>query len=276
MLARASRLRRYRECGVMTEAWKRVTGDLYEPAVEQVLRLEPRTVEAILNGTEITRDHMTPEIKLFLLTPNCALYRAPFRDVSEKNETARNVFSDPFWSIYWPGGQALARFVLDEGQKLFSTSRKDGGRILDVGAGCGAVAIAAKLMGARKVVANDIDKVACAAIAMNAALNHVDVQVSQENLLHRPPEKPNDVIFVGDMLYDEEIAAVLIPWLELARTNGTRIYLSDPGRHGLTTDLKKRLKPLRRYSLPENVRKENFGHDTCDIWEFCGTRVNHS
>ncbi|KZC14506.1 Methyltransferase-like protein 20 [Dufourea novaeangliae] len=230
---------------------------------------EPKIVCTILNHTEISRNHMTPEIKLFLLTPNCDLYHAPFPSVFEGDDAKWKVFSDPFWSIYWPGGQALTRFILDEGKNLFPTLGKT--RVFDVGAGCGATAVAAKLVGAGTVVANDIDEVACTAISMNAALNHADVQVSQENLLQRSPEKLADVIFIGDMLYDEKIADALIPWLGKARENGTRIYLGDPGRHGLTEELRKRLKLLRQYHLPENVRNENYGYDKCKIWEYLGS-----
>ncbi|CAK9815033.1 Electron transfer flavoprotein beta subunit lysine methyltransferase [Anthophora plagiata] len=233
--------------------------------MDEIVRQEPKIVRAIFHHTEISRDHMTPEIQLFLLTPNCPLYHVPFQTISEEDQMERNVFHEPFWSIYWPGGQALARFLLDEGKGLVSTSRN----VLDVGAGCGAVAIAAKLTGAMKVVANDINEVACIAISMNAALNRVHVEVSRENLLYETPVKSVDVIFIGDMLYDEEISSALIPWLEKARQNGTRIYLSDPGRHGLTEDLKKRLKILKRYSLPESIRKENHGYDTCLVYEFC-------
>ncbi|XP_017760881.1 PREDICTED: electron transfer flavoprotein beta subunit lysine methyltransferase-like isoform X2 [Eufriesea mexicana] len=221
---------------------------------------------AILKYTEVIRNHMTPEIRLLLLTSNCELYHTPFEQILRLKEVERKVFLEPFWSIYWPGGQALTRFVLDEGREFVSSSRK----VLDLGCGCGATAIAAKLVGARRVIANDIDKIACTAVSMNSALNYVNVEVSHQNLLHELPEKSNDVIFIGDMLYDEEIAGTLIPWLEKARQNGTTIYLGDPGRHGLTKDLKKRLKIVREYSLPENVRKENYGYDKCNVWEFCG------
>ncbi|XP_078047368.1 electron transfer flavoprotein beta subunit lysine methyltransferase-like [Augochlora pura] len=249
--------------------WYRVTGSRRIP---RGCVLEPEVVQTILGNTEISRNHMTPEIKLFLLTPNCNLYHAPFASVLEADEIKKRVFSEPFWSIYWPGGQALTRFILDEGKNIFPTS---GNRVLDLGTGCGAAAIAAKLIGATTVLANDIDKVACTAASMNAALNHVELQVSQENLLQRSSsEKLADVIFVGDMLYDEEIAALLIPWFEKAWENGSRIYLSDPGRHGLTDYLKERLKLLRRYSLPENVRKENHGYYQCEIWEYLGSRRN--
>lgn len=103
---------------------------------------------------------------------------------------------------------------------------------------------------------------------MNAILNNVDIEVSWENLLEKPLDDPYDVIFVGDLLYDKEIANTLMTWLGDAHERGTRIYLGDPGRHGLSEDLKKRLKLLRRYSLPENVRKENHGYDIATVWEF--------
>lgn len=112
--------------------------------------------------------------------------------------------------------------------------------------------------------------VACVAASMNAELNHVDLRVSQENLLQRPAGNLADVIFIGDMLYDEETAVTLIPWLDDARRHGTRIYLGDPGRHGLTQDLRKRLRLLRRYSLPWSVRRENYGYDECDVWKYVG------
>ncbi|XP_017878437.1 electron transfer flavoprotein beta subunit lysine methyltransferase-like isoform X2 [Ceratina calcarata] len=208
---------------------------------------------------------MTPELQLFLLTPSCELYNAFFQKILEADEIERKVFSDPFWSIYWPGGQALTRFILDKGRPLVS-----GKNVLDLGAGCGATAIAAKLAGAARVLANDINEVACTAVSMNALVNRVDVEVSRENLLREPPEVSIDVVFIGDMLYDEEIAANLIPWIERARRNGTRIYLGDPGRHGLTEDLKKRLNIQKQYLLPECVRGENYGYDECNVWEFRG------
>jgi len=113
--------------------------------------------------------------------------------------------------------------------------------------------------------------VACIAIAMNAMLNNVDIEITWKNLLEESQsnlEDPYDVVFIGDLLYDEEIANSLIAWLENAYLRGTRIYVGDPGRHALTEDFKKRMKLLRRYYLPEEVRKENHGYDTATVWEF--------
>ncbi|XP_011168053.1 electron transfer flavoprotein beta subunit lysine methyltransferase isoform X2 [Solenopsis invicta] len=258
------------------EAWDSYLQNSHRTSLKKFIQNHQDVVNAILKNTEMTRDHLTPELKLFLLTKKCPLYHEPFIDKytdGRFDSLTKNVFQDPFWSIYWPGGQVLTRFILDEKEGILGCTkqkaRKDAIRMLDLGAGCGATAIAAKLMnGMCKIVANDISKVACVAIAMNAILNNVDIEVSWENLLQKPLEDLYDVIFVGDLLYDEEIANTLMTWLGEAHKRGARIYLGDPGRHGLSEDLKKRLKLLRQYSLPENVRKENHGYDVATVWEF--------
>lgn len=55
----------------------------------------------IFKNTVITTNHLTPELKLRLITPECKLWNCP-ASLSEFP-------SDPFWGIYWPGGQVLGR-----------------------------------------------------------------------------------------------------------------------------------------------------------------------
>lgn len=57
--------------------------------------------QLIRTHTEVTRDHMTPEIQLHLITPRCSLWSAKGDDAP---------FTDPFWAFYWPGGQVLSRY----------------------------------------------------------------------------------------------------------------------------------------------------------------------
>ncbi|XP_011869204.1 PREDICTED: protein N-lysine methyltransferase METTL20-like [Vollenhovia emeryi] len=261
------------------ETWDNFLRNSHRTSLKRFIQNHHEVASAILRNTEMTRDHLTPELKLFLLTENCPLYHEPFTDKYSDgrfDSLTRNVFQDPFWSIYWPGGQVLTRFILDEKERILGratqNARKDALRILDLGAGCGATAIAAKLTNETcKTVANDISRVACVAIAMNAILNNVDIEVLRENLLEKPLEDPYDVIFVGDLLYDEETAGILMTWLGDAHERGARIYLGDPGRHGLSEEFRKRLRSLRRYSLPENVRRENHGYDMATVWEFART-----
>lgn len=59
---------------------------------------------------------------------------------------------DPFWGFYWPGGQAVSRFIEENAEEV------RGKTVLDIGSGCGASAIAAVKAGSSKVIANDIDK----------------------------------------------------------------------------------------------------------------------
>ncbi|CAE1225622.1 ETFBKMT [Acanthosepion pharaonis] len=84
-------------------------------------------------------------------------------------------FQDPFWAFYWPGGQVLARFLLENRHYVEKKS------VLDIGSGCGALAIISKMLGATRVVANDIDPVAITAIEMNSSLN--DIVLETEHII---------------------------------------------------------------------------------------------
>ncbi|KAJ8682802.1 hypothetical protein QAD02_018594 [Eretmocerus hayati] len=216
--------------------------------------------QAIECHTKITQDHLTPELKLRLLTPDCPLYNCHPDDLPDDFRG-----SDPFWSIYWPGGQALARFVLDE-RRMF-----DGAKILDVGSGCGAAAIAAKLVGAVDALANDIDPVACIAVEMNAHLNGVEIRTSADNLIgHKLPET-FDLVLLGDLLYDEILADEIKAWLDehlIREKRAPQVYIADPGRHGLTPKLRSRLSHVRTYRLTESGRRENPGYDEVSVFEF--------
>src|SRR5206468_7775295 len=67
----------------------------------------------------------------------------------------------PYWAFAWAGGQALARYVLDNAGLVA------GLRVLDLASGSGLVAIAAAKAGAAPVTAIDIDAFTEAAIALN-------------------------------------------------------------------------------------------------------------
>ena len=67
--------------------------------------------DVILRHTECTSEHLTPEISLNLITPACELWHGR-GDIGP--------FTDPFWAFYWPGGQALSRFVYAVIQNKFT------------------------------------------------------------------------------------------------------------------------------------------------------------
>src|SRR4051812_15617674 len=106
----------------------------------------------------------------------------------------------PYWAFAWAGGQALARYVLDNRQAVAAK------RVLDLAAGSGLVAIAAAKAGAAPVTAVDIDTFTEAAIALNNEANGVYVDVTILDILDHPaPTEPrHDVILVGDLFYEHD------------------------------------------------------------------------
>lgn len=62
-------------------------------------------VNVIKYNTEITNCHLTPEIKLRLITSDISNRRTLFQYENYSNE-------DPFWGYYWPGGQVLSRLSM--------------------------------------------------------------------------------------------------------------------------------------------------------------------
>ncbi|XP_054737586.1 electron transfer flavoprotein beta subunit lysine methyltransferase-like [Anastrepha obliqua] len=219
----------------------------------------------IIKETKISRDHLTPEIALHLITPECRLFHEPVPAV----DSAKLFKGDPFWAFYWPGGQAISRFILD------NPSLVTGKSVLDVGSGCGASAVAALMHNAKYVVANDIDEVAGYAAVLNAQLNEANstlLHICTDNLIATststaPHLIKEDLILLGDVFYDEEFAAVLQPWLKSLRNAGKQILVGDPGRHGLTADRRRLMRRLAKYELTESGCIENNGFRFVNVWE---------
>ncbi|XP_029010680.1 electron transfer flavoprotein beta subunit lysine methyltransferase [Betta splendens] len=210
----------------------------------------------ILENTEIAGEHsLTPEVRLRIFTPRCRFWR-------ERPELWP--FDDPYWAIYWPGGQALSRYLLDHPGVC------QGRSVLDLGSGCGASAIAAKLSGAAHVVANDIDSVAAVATLMNCELNGLEPLACVTDSIIGSEPHGFDLILLGDMFYDEALAASLHSWLDRCiKTHGTKVLIGDPGRaqfqeHGI----RRFLHQLAQYELPESIREENYGLTCSSVWYY--------
>ena len=147
----------------------------------------------------------------------------------------------PYWAYPWSGGAALARHILDHPQLV------RGRRVLDLGAGGGIVAIAAKLAGAREVSAAEIDPNGAAALALNAVANGVTIAVINADLIAGPPPEA-DLIVVGDLFYEPQLAARVTAYLEGCTTAGIEVLVGDPGRASLPLS---RLTLLAEYLVPE-------------------------
>jgi len=128
--------------------------------------------------------------------------------------------SPPYWAFPWLGGQAVARFVLDQPEVV------RGKRVLDLATGSGLVALAARKAGAAHVLANDIDPIAGEVVLANAEANGLEIAWWCRDLLDEPPPDV-DVVFAGDILYDKDIAPRVMRWLQAVEVP---VYVGDPGR----------------------------------------------
>lgn len=147
----------------------------------------------------------------------------------------------PYWAHYWAGGLALARYVLDHPESVA------GRRVLDLGAGSGLVAIAAVKAGARDAIAVDADPHALAALALNAAVNGVsiDIRAGDAASLAVPDV---DMILVGDLFYSDDLAAAVTAFLDRCLDRGIEALVGDPWRRALP---RARLREVARYDVAE-------------------------
>ncbi|MEV0679309.1 50S ribosomal protein L11 methyltransferase [Actinosynnema sp. NPDC050436] len=153
---------------------------------------------------------LTPGIRLHTATDVTALWEATGHP------------DPPFWAFPWAGGQALARHLLDHPHLTA------GRHVLDLATGSGLVAVAAATTGATTVTANDVDPLAGTAATLNAELNHVTLDIAVTDLLDT--DTHHDVVLAGDVFYDRDMAARVLPFLHRAHRRGATVLVGDPHR----------------------------------------------
>jgi predicted nicotinamide N-methyase len=168
-----------------------------------------------------------PEVTVLVASDVVALWEAIAAE--GESEGAEPPTEPPFWAAAWPGGQALARYVLDHPGVVRGRS------VLDLGSGSGLVAVAAALSGAAGVVASEVDPYGVAAIEVNAQVNAVrGISVVGDLLDSVPPDV--SVVLAGDVCYDRLMTERVLPFLEAARRRGIDVLIGDPGRPYLPHD----------------------------------------
>src|SRR5690606_28168061 len=139
-------------------------------------------------NTVPTAPPLVPEIRLHLATEVTPLWQAT------EATLARNNLPPPYWAFAWPGGQAVARHLLDH------PALAAGRRVLDFAAGSALVAIAALRAGAAAATACDIDDFAGAAMALNAAENGATLTIRLDDIVG--DALPGiDLVLAGDVCY---------------------------------------------------------------------------
>ncbi|NJM29912.1 MAG: methyltransferase [Rhizobiales bacterium] len=206
--------------------------------------------EFIRSHTSLLSPPLVPEVTLHLAHEALPIWQKTEEDLGEIG------LPPPFWAFAWAGGQALARYVLD------NSAIVSGRSVVDLASGSGLVAIAAMKAGASSVLAADIDGFAVTAIAINAALNGVRIEATPRDLLEIDPP-PVDVILVGDLFYEKALAARTLEWLRTAEAKGTQVLIGDPGRSYLP---KEKLTKIAEYSVPVSRDLEDAEIKRAAVW----------
>jgi predicted nicotinamide N-methyase len=210
--------------------------------------------EFIRSRTAVAAPPLIPEIRLHLSGEEpTALWEHTER------ETGRSDLPPPFWAYPWAGGIALARYLLDHPE------RAAGRVVLDLASGSGLV----------RVIASDIDPMAVAAIALNAAVNGVEILVTDADLLTgdeaaaallagRTSLPAPDLVVVGDACYERRMAHRMLAFLRRAQSSGASALLGDPGRAYLPAA---GLEPLARYVVPAWPGLEDAEVKESRVWQ---------
>jgi len=206
----------------------------------------------VLQNTRLQAPPHAPELSLYLADEITPIWRLTEEALAEIG------LPPPFWAFAWAGGQALARYILDNPQIVAGRS------VVDFASGSGIVAIAAMKAGAARALAADIDVFCEAAIAANADANGVSVAFTDRNMLDAPPPQA-EVFLAGDICYEKPLAEAVMAWLSAARDAGATVLIGDPGR---TYFPKTGLKQLAEYQVPTTRELEDMAVKRTRVWTF--------
>ncbi len=206
--------------------------------------------EFIRQNTSLLAPPLVPEVLLHLAHEAVPIWQKTEEELGEIG------LPPPFWAFAWAGGQALARYVLDHPALVAGRS------VLDLATGSGLVGIAAKKAGAQTVLAADIDLFATAATRLNSQANDVALAITDDDLLENEPGR-FDVILVGDLFYEKDLAARVHAWLRQAREQGALALIGDPGRSYLP---KSALTHVIDYNVPVTRELEDSEIKRTAVW----------
>ena len=214
---------------------------------------QPRDDLFVTDNTLVDCPPLVPEIRLHLATEITPLWQATADSLDDAN------IEPPFWAFAWPGGQALARHILDHPELV------RGRNVLDIASGSGIVAIAAAKAGAISVLANDIDPMALTALTLNAGQNNVAIATNSEDMTRSACSDQWDVILAGDVFYERLMATSVATWLGAAAAAGKLVLVSDPGRAYLP---QRGITQIAAYDVPTSLELEDRQSRVTTIWSF--------
>ena len=214
------------------------------------LPADPQTF--IRANTALEAPAMVPEFKLWLASEYVPIWQATEAWLEEQN------VDPPYWAFCWPGGQAVARYLLDNPDLVA------GKQVIDFAAGSGVSSMAAAKAGAASVLANDIDLLSLVAARLNAEANGLSIDTSSADWLAGPDGDPEtEVVIAGDVCYEREMSKRALDWLRGHANRGRLVLLGDPGRNYFSAQ---GLEERARYEIPTTLQLENRGMRETVVW----------
>lgn len=204
----------------------------------------------VLANTRLLAVPLVPELRLHLAEESVPIWQKTEEELGEMN------VPPPYWAFAWAGGQAVARYLLDNPAVVAGCS------VLDLGAGSGLGAIAAAKAGSARAFAADIDPFALAAMVLNAHANGVTIETTSEDLLAAPPPR-FDVVLVGDLFYERPLAERVLAFAQAAKAAGADVLVGDPRRSYFPRD---RFVQVAEYHVPVTRELEDAEIKRSAIW----------
>jgi predicted nicotinamide N-methyase len=203
----------------------------------------------VLSATLLAPVPFVPEISLYQADDIYAIWELTEHALGQTD------LPPPFWCVPWPGGQAVARYLLDHPRLVA------GRTVLDVGSGSGLVAIAAARAGASAVTAAEPDPLATAAIAANAAANDLPVPRCVGDA--REAGVRADVVVAGDVWYERELADQVSAYLDEVAAAGAEVLIGDIGRRYFPRG---RYRCVASYEIPASTMLEGRTLLRASVW----------
>lgn len=201
----------------------------------------------VRDNTVLDGAPLVPELRLHLASEITPIWQATETWLEERN------VEPPFWAFAWAGGQALARHILEHPDLVY------GKRVLDFAAGGGIAAIACARAGA-SVEAAEIDRLAIAAIGLNARANGVTVTPLAQDVVGA--ECRWDLILCGDVCYEAPMTGHILPWLRRMARH-CAVWVADPGRAYLP---RQGLEGFATYRVPTTLELEDRTERTVTLY----------
>jgi predicted nicotinamide N-methyase len=215
------------------------------------VKVEAAHLIAVCAATTLSPTPLVPEVDLYVAEDTYSVWELTTHTDGEGEPPV------PFWSFPWPGGQALARYLLD------NPALVSGRRVLDLASGSGLVGIAAAKAGAAHVTTVDVDPFAGAAQTMNAGANGVELDVVIADILDDGADR-FDVVLAGDVCYERGFTARIMGYLHRAHLAGAVVLLGDPGRTYLPTT---GLTAVAAYDVPTTLALEDSVTKRTTVWQ---------